>query len=53
MSATTKPSNVQPEDTLVQAILDAIRSIRFGSVLIIVQDSKVVQIDKTEKVRVV
>ncbi len=32
-------------------ILQALRSIRYGSVQIIVQDGKIVQIDKLEKIR--
>jgi len=32
-------------------ILQALRSIRYGSVQIIVQDAKIVQIDKIEKIR--
>ncbi|MDP2960158.1 MAG: YezD family protein [candidate division Zixibacteria bacterium] len=39
------------EEELLSQILKAIRSIRYGYVQIIVQDSKVVQIDKTEKIR--
>ncbi len=39
------------ERELLLQILKALRSIRYGYVQIIVQDSKVVQIDKTEKVR--
>ena len=39
------------EEELVLEILKALRSIRYGYVQIIVQDSKVVQIDKTEKIR--
>ncbi len=39
------------ERKLVLQILEALRSIRYGYVQIIVQDSKVVQIDKTEKMR--
>ncbi|MBS3906165.1 MAG: YezD family protein [Syntrophaceae bacterium] len=39
------------EEELLSHILKAIRSIRYGYVQIIVQDSKVVQIDKTEKIR--
>ncbi len=39
------------EKELLLQILKALRSIRYGYVQIIVQDSKVVQIDKTEKVR--
>jgi hypothetical protein len=36
---------------IVRQIIEAIRSVRFGQVQIIIQDSRVVQIDKTEKVR--
>ncbi len=32
-------------------IIQAVKSVRFGDVRIVVQDSKVVQIDKTEKTR--
>lgn len=39
------------ENEIVRQILKAIRSVRFGQVQIIIQDSRVVQIDKTEKVR--
>lgn len=38
-------------DTVFKDIVAAIRSIRFGYVQIVIQDSKVVQIEKTEKVR--
>lgn len=38
------------EDVLRQ-VLKAIRSVRFGQVQIIIQDSRVVQIDTTEKMR--
>lgn len=34
-----------------QEILQAIRSIRYGSVEIVIHDSKVVQIERKEKVR--
>jgi hypothetical protein len=33
-------------------ILDAVRGIRFGSVEIVIHDSRVVQVIRTEKVRV-
>ncbi|MBI5178039.1 MAG: YezD family protein [Nitrospinae bacterium] len=36
----------------VAQIVEAIKSIRHGYVQIIVQDGKVVQIDRTEKIRV-
>ena len=41
----------ESEKKLLLQILGALRSIRYGYVQIIVQDSKVVQIDKTEKIR--
>jgi hypothetical protein len=37
----------------MRLILRAIREIRYGSVQIVIQDSKVVQIDKVEKLRLV
>ncbi len=39
------------EKRLLLEVLKAIKSIRYGHVQITVQDSKVVQIDKTEKIR--
>ncbi len=39
------------EKKVISQILEALRSIRHGYVQIVVQDSKVVQIDKTEKIR--
>ncbi len=39
------------EDALITQILGALKSIQYGYVQITVQDSKVVQIDKTEKFR--
>jgi len=41
----------ESEKELLLQILKALKSIRYGYVQIIVQDSKVVQIDKTEKIR--
>lgn len=34
-----------------QKILEAIKSIKFGTITIVVQDSQVIQIDKSEKIR--
>lgn len=42
----------QEEEKIVQQIIKALKSIRYGQVQITVQDSKVVQIDKLEKFRV-
>ncbi len=39
------------EKRLLLQILKAVRDIRYGSVQIVVQDSRVVQIEKTEKIR--
>ncbi len=39
------------EKKLIVQILKALKSIRHGCVQIYIQDSKVVQIDKTEKIR--
>jgi hypothetical protein len=38
-----------PEDE----VMDAIRGIRYGSVEIIIHDSRVVQIEKREKLRII
>jgi hypothetical protein len=35
----------------LQAIREAVESIRFGVVQLVIQDGRVVQIDKTEKIR--
>ncbi|WKZ32026.1 MAG: YezD family protein [Thermodesulfobacteriota bacterium] len=39
------------EKGISEEILKAVKSVKFGNVQIIIQDSKVVQIDKTEKIR--
>lgn len=39
------------EEVLLRQVLAAIRQIKHGHVQIVVQDSRVVQIDKTEKFR--
>jgi hypothetical protein len=45
---------LQPDEAqVIGLILRAIRDIRYGSVQIVIQDSKVVQIDKLEKLRLV
>lgn len=50
----TSAQDLQPEEAQVmRLILRAIREIRYGSVQIVIQDSKVVQIDKVEKLRLV
>lgn len=50
--APTKPATPRPASTIsVEAIQEAISGIRFGVVQIIIQDGKVVQIERTEKIR--
>jgi len=49
---TAKPaSSRETDETVLDEIRKAILSVRFGNVQVIVQDGKVVQIDKTEKIR--
>jgi hypothetical protein len=43
--------DLSEEGDIVRQIIEAIRSVRHGQVHIIIQDSRVVQIDKTEKLR--
>jgi len=51
---TTRP-DVQPEtqsgDEVLRRIANAISGVRFGSVEVVIQDSRVVQIERKEKFR--
>jgi hypothetical protein len=51
---TTRP-DVQPEtqsgDEVLRRIANAISGVRFGSVEVVIQDSRVVQIERNEKFR--
>lgn len=54
MKPTNSTKNIlmdNAEGQLLLDILSAIKSIKYGYVQIIIQNSKVVQIDKTEKIR--
>jgi len=44
-------AGAHPDQSIERAILLALKGIRFGSVEIIVHDSKVVQIERKEKIR--
>jgi hypothetical protein len=47
-----QPSSPSPPAELpITAIQEAVESIRFGVVQLIIQDGRIVQIDKTEKIR--
>lgn len=39
------------EEQTQQQIIEAIRSLKYGSVHIVVHDSRIVQVERTEKVR--
>jgi len=47
----TRPAAQAAAAIPIEAIQEAVASIRFGTVQLIIQDGRVVQIDKTEKVR--
>ena len=51
LSASRPTSLSAEEERIVQAMLSAIRRIRYGSVQIVVQDGRAVQIDTVEKTR--
>jgi hypothetical protein len=38
-------------DELDQVLREALRTIKFGSVTLIIQDGRIIQVDKSEKVR--
>jgi hypothetical protein len=48
----TDHSDDKPVDHALQQIQESLRGLRFGSVLVIVQDGVVVQIERTEKKRI-
>ena len=51
-SALRVVSGASPAPSVEELILEAVRAIRFGSVQITIHDSQVVQIERTEKLRV-
>lgn len=51
MTKNTKNVDMDSDRRVAEEIMKAVREIRFGSIQITIHDSKVVQIDKTEKVR--
>jgi hypothetical protein len=46
------PGAAPAQGSVERRILDAVASIRYGSVLIAIQDGRVVQIESTEKQRI-
>ncbi len=53
MAPSQKPFDAVKDNPTMAAIQEAVAGIRFGVVQIIIQDGRVVQIDKTEKIRLV
>jgi hypothetical protein len=49
--ATGQEINEQWSKNLELRIRDALREIRYGTVTLVIQDSRVIQIDKSEKIR--
>lgn len=47
----TKNDDMETDRRVAEEIMKAVREIRYGSIQITIHASKVVQIDKTEKVR--
>jgi hypothetical protein len=55
MNTPLRPANELVDETLrqmTQQIIRALQDIRYGSVEIIIHDSKVVQIERKEKIRI-
>jgi hypothetical protein len=46
-----RPPTSEPRALPLEEIQEAVRSIRYGVVQLIIQDGRVIQIDKTEKIR--
>lgn len=42
---------MEKKEEYIQTVEELVKSIRYGTVTIVVQDGKVIQIDKTEKYR--
>ena len=51
MSDKTSPPPPKAAPLPIRTIQEAVESIRFGVVQLIIQDGRIVQIDKTEKIR--
>lgn len=49
METDTKKSN--SIDISLTKVKELVKDIRFGNIILIIQDGKIIQIDKTEKIR--
>lgn len=50
-AAPVRHQRFHPDPETIERIVQAVRSIRYGVVQIVIQDARVVQIEKTEKIR--
>jgi hypothetical protein len=48
----TEPASESSPDGALKRVADALRGLRFGEVTLIVQDGVVVQIERTERLRI-
>ena len=46
-----KDSSVNNEDNWKEVLTELIKEVQYGNITLIIQDGKVIQIDKTEKTR--
>ena len=51
LNGAPEPGLAQDERELLHQVMVALRSLRYGSVILIVHDGHVVEIQKTEKIR--
>lgn len=51
MTDTPHPSDHRRTDQALDRVRDALADLRFGTVTVVVQDGVVVQVERTEKVR--
>ena len=52
MGGREAPGGAQLESEVAAAVLEAIRSVRFGSVEVVIHDGRVVGIERRDKVRI-
>jgi len=51
-SEVTDDSPSEPERELLEAVLAALRGLRYGSVVLTVHDGRLVEVQRTEKLRI-
>jgi hypothetical protein len=49
MKTATQP--IDPDQQLLQLVRETVTGIRFGSVTLVIQDGRIIQIDRNEKIR--